>query len=129
MQVYRDQDTLHRAVNDIRAAKAEIAALHTRSPALSAELLAQGDAIAARASEVEGRMTQVKIKSSEGSLLFPVMLNEQIYAFAATLEDSDTAPTSQEMTTYDSFHSQLTALLAEWEKVKADLDTFRTRVR
>ena len=127
MQVYRDQDTLHRAVNDIRAAKAEIAALHARNPAPPADVLAQGDAIAARASEIEGRMTQVKIKSSEGSLLFPVMLNEQIYAFAATLEDSDMAPTAQEMSTYESLHSQLTALLAEWEKVKADLDALRAR--
>ena len=107
MQVYRDQDTLHRAVNDIRAAKAELAALHTRTPPLPADVLAEGDAIAGRASDIEGRMMQVKIKSSEGSLLFPVMLNEQLYAFAATLEDADTAPTVQETTTYASLHSQL----------------------
>ena len=70
MQVYHDQDTLHRAVNDIRASRAELAALHARIPALSASVLAQADALAGRAADIEGRITQVKIKSSEGSYHF-----------------------------------------------------------
>ena len=53
------------------------------------------------------------------------MLNEQPYAFAATLEDSDMAPTAQKITTFDSLHSQLQALLSEWSKVKADIDALR----
>ncbi|HVT36144.1 MAG TPA: hypothetical protein VHE37_11185, partial [Nevskiaceae bacterium] len=108
MKVYHDQDALHRAVLDIRGAR------ETLKNAASAD----AQALAARASSIEGRLMQVQIHSSEGSLLFPVLLNEQIYALAWMLEDADTAPTREMVQAFDAAHAQLTALLAEWDEVK-----------
>ncbi len=55
MQIYHDQDALHRAVNDIRAAEALIAGLH-KKPGTDANLLTQGDAIARAAGAIERQL-------------------------------------------------------------------------
>jgi photosystem II stability/assembly factor-like uncharacterized protein len=129
MQVFRDQDALHRAVNDIRAAKAEIDALHKR-PGADPALLAEGDAIAANASAIEQQLMQVNIKGSEANLNYPGMLNEQIYSFAGLLEDADTAPNQQETETYAELHSRLEDQLAAWNKLKdTRLAAFHTQLQ
>jgi photosystem II stability/assembly factor-like uncharacterized protein len=120
IETWHDIDALHRAVNDIREAKAEIATLHKKldSKPESASLLAEGDALVAAVEAIEGRLMQVNIKGSEGNLNFPDMLNEQIYAFAGVLEDADTAPTKQEVEFYATLHAQLAAQLDAWFEVK-----------
>ena len=57
---------------------------------------------------------QVNMKGSEANLAFPGMLNEQLASFAASLEDADTAPTSQEQALFDSLHAKLLEQLAKW---------------
>jgi hypothetical protein len=121
MQVYQDQDALHRAVNEIRAVKAGVAAVAARAagkPQAKA-LGAAGAALSARASKIEGVLVQVNIKGSEANLNYPGMLNEQIYTFSALLEDADTAPNAQETTTYAGMHARLAAQLADWNALKS----------
>jgi hypothetical protein len=120
IETWHDIDALHRAVNDIRDAKAEVATLHKKldSKPGSASLLAEGDALVAAVEPIEGRLMQVNIKGSEGNLNFPDMLNEQIYAFAGGLEDADTAPTKQEIEFYAALHAQLEVQLDAWSEVK-----------
>ncbi len=57
---------------------------------------------------------QVNMNGSEANLAFPGMLNEQLAAFAGTLEDADTPPTTQQQTLYSSLHEKLQAQLALW---------------
>jgi len=129
MQVYQDQDALHRAVNEIRDAKALAAGAH-KSHASDRALLAKGDAIANQASGLEDQLMQVNMKGSEANLNFPGKLNEQIYSFAGLLEDADAAPTPEETSTYSGFHSQLASLLSQWNKLKSgDVAQFRAQVQ
>jgi hypothetical protein len=128
MEVYRDQDTLHRAVNDIRAVKGEVAAALKKASGRpgSAPLAAAGNALVKQASQIEGVLMQVNINGSEANLNFPGMLNEQIYSFAGLLEDADTAPNVQEVETYAVMHAKLGMQLATWGKVKrTQLAAFR----
>ena len=120
MEVYQDQDTLHRAVNDIRALKSEVAAAmkETSGKPHGAELTAEGNTLLKQASQIEGVLTQVDIKGSEANLNFPGMLNEQIYSFSGLLDDADTAPNAQEMETYAGMHARLGAQLAAWNELK-----------
>jgi photosystem II stability/assembly factor-like uncharacterized protein len=128
MEIYHDQDTLHRAVNDIRDAKALVASAH-KSHGNDKALLARGDAIAKQASALETELMQVNMKGSEANLNFPGMLNEQIYSFAGLLDDADAAATPEETATYADFHGKLAALLAQWNKMKqGDLAPFRAQV-
>ena len=131
IETWHDIDALHRAVNDIRDAKAEVATLHKKLDGKpgSAGLLAEGDALVAAVEAIEGRLMQVNIKGSEGNLNFPDMLNEQIYAFAGLLEDADTAPTKQEVEFYAVLHAQLEVQLNAWSDVKRTaLASFRNHL-
>jgi hypothetical protein len=102
LATYHDIDTLHRAVNDIRA----------RRKALKGAPASAGlDTKLARIEEV---LVQVNMNGSEANLAFPGMLNEQLAAFAGTLEDADTPPTTQQQALYTSLHDKLQAQLALW---------------
>ncbi len=100
--VVADIDALHRAVNDIRARREKL----DGTPA-SRELAAKLDVI-------EGELMQINMKGSEANLAFPGMLNEQYAAFALTLEDADTAPTTQQQALYKSLHAKLDTQLGLW---------------
>ena len=129
VEVYHDQDALHRAVNDIRAVKSEVAATLKKANG-SAALTAEGNALAAQASQIEDVLMQVNIKGSEANLNFPGMLNEQIYGFAGLLDDSDTAPTRQELETYAGMHARLGTQLAAWSELKnTKVAAFRTHAQ
>ena len=102
LATYRDIDILHRAVNDIRAKrKAPKTAAASASAALEAKL-----------ARVEEALVQVNMNGSEANLAFAGMLNEQLAAFAGTLEDADTPPTAQQQALYASLHEKLQAQLA-----------------
>ncbi len=124
MQVYHDLDALHRAVNDIRAAKSEIAAAIKKNSALATE----GNALIQKMGGIEGQLMQVNMKGSEANLNFPGMLNEQIYSFGSILEDSDTAPNAEEIELSKDLHARLGVQLADWDNVKkTQLAAFRAQ--
>jgi len=93
---------LHRAVNDIRARRKAL-----KSAAASAGL----DAKLAR---IEEALVQVNMNGSEANLAFPGMLNEQLAAFAGSLEDADTQPTTQQQALYTALHEKLESQLVLW---------------
>jgi photosystem II stability/assembly factor-like uncharacterized protein len=132
MEVYHDQDVLHRTVNDIRTFKNQVAAALQAGGGAphSAALTAQGNALLQQASQIEGALMQVNIKGSEANLNFPGMLNEQIYSFAGLLDDADTAPNKEEADTYAGLHARLAAQLADWnDLVKTKAAPFCSEVR
>jgi photosystem II stability/assembly factor-like uncharacterized protein len=126
MEVYHDQDALHRAVNDIRALKGKVAAALKAASGKpqSAGLAAEGNALAAQASKIERELMQVDIQGSEANLNFPGKLNEQIYSFSLLLEDADTAPNAQEVETYAALHAKLGTQLAAWNALQPQAGTF-----
>ncbi|MGO9803610.1 MAG: WD40/YVTN/BNR-like repeat-containing protein [Steroidobacteraceae bacterium] len=132
MQVYHDQDALHRAVNDIRGVKAGATALAAKAQGKPQGRALQADAasLVKRAATIESVLMQVNIKGSEANLNFPGMLNEQIYSFAGLLDDADTAPNVQEIETYAALHDKLGKELADWSALKTTgVAAFCTRAR
>jgi hypothetical protein len=132
MEAYHDQDALHRAVNDIRAFKGELATALKEAGGKpgGAALTEEGNAVLQQASKIEGVLMQVNIKGSEANLNYPGMLNEQIYSFASLLDDADTAPTTPEVETYAGLHARLEAQLADWANLKqTGIASLCTRVR
>ncbi|HWD68477.1 MAG TPA: hypothetical protein VG227_10995 [Caulobacteraceae bacterium] len=101
-----DIDALHRAVNEVRAARKAIAA--SADKALDPKL-----------ADIEEALMQVNMKGSEADLAFPGMLNEQYATFAGVLDDADTAPTAQETAMFNQLHTRLGVQLAAWSKLKA----------
>jgi photosystem II stability/assembly factor-like uncharacterized protein len=120
MEVYHDQDALHRAVNDIRGVKSGATALAAKAQGKPQGAALQADAasLVKQAATIESVLMQVNIKGSEANLNFPGMLNEQIYSFAGLLDDADTAPNAQEVETYAALHDKLGKELADWNALK-----------
>jgi hypothetical protein len=63
---------------------------------------------------VEAQLTQVKLKSSEGTLRYPVMLNEQFDTFRALIENADAAPTQSMLDVFAGLDQRLNAALSQW---------------
>jgi hypothetical protein len=103
LATYRDIDTLHRAVNDIRAKRKTL------------KIDRAGAGLDAKLARIEEALMQVNMNGSEANLAFPGMLNEQLAGFAGTLEDADTAPTTQQQALYATLHQKLEAQLALWK--------------
>jgi hypothetical protein len=69
-------------------------------------------------SPVEASLMQVKMKSSEGNLRYPNMLNEQYATFSDLIQSVDQSPTAQQLLVYDDLHERLGAQLAKWQQIQ-----------
>ena len=119
----REQITaLHRAVNEIRAVKGEVAALHRRfgENARMKAAFDAADELDKKINPVEEELIQVNMKGSEGNLAFPNMLNEEFDSFSHTIEAADTAPTQPLIEVSQNLGQRLEAQLKNWAQIKAD---------
>lgn len=111
-------DTLHRTVNRIRITKAQLhnLAQHLGTDAPSREVAGDLKALEAKLSPVEEALIQVKLGSSEGTLRFPAMLNEQLDTFRASIE-ADAKPTQAQLELYQAFARRLGTELRCWQEL------------
>jgi len=127
-----DIDALHRAVNSVRRAGADLARVKNGLGDCEASkpVLQQADALSKKLATIEAALMQVDMKGSEANLAFPGKLNEQYASFALSLGDADTPPTTQHRVLYHSLHTQLDTELAAWREVKGNAVTdFNTNLK
>jgi len=121
-QVTERISQLHQAINEIREVKSQIKNLHARfndDDKLKASLAAADD-LDKKMSEVEQRLVQVNTKSSEGTLAFPSMLNEEFDSFSHVIEYADTEPTKPQLEVFQLLSGKLDEQLKKWAQIKAD---------
>ncbi len=127
MQV-RDANTeLHRAVNQIRALRAELKAVHQRfeNDASMKPLLEHASVLDKKMTPVEEQLIQVNMKGSEANLAFPNMLNEQLDSFSSSVQTGDGAPARQQYEVFKMLRGQLDQQLAAWKQIMtADVPAF-----
>ena len=119
-KVQQDIDQLHRAVNQMRDLRSNLQLLQkwAGGDKSNAEVLAAAKSLDEKMSPVEGQLIQVRMKSSEGNLRYPNMLNEQYWSFNELIQFNDAAPTAQELQVYDELHQRLQAQLAQWQEIQ-----------
>jgi photosystem II stability/assembly factor-like uncharacterized protein len=113
---------LHTAINEIREIKTQIKNLHTRfdqDPRLKATLQAADDADK-KMSAVEEKLIQVHSKSSEGTLAFPSMLNEEFDTFSHDIDSGDREPTKPQLDVFADLSKRLDEQLQKWSQIKTD---------
>jgi photosystem II stability/assembly factor-like uncharacterized protein len=113
----RDRYTdLHRALNQIRSVRSDLESVRKRlaGTGQGTALLAAIGKLESSMAPIEASLTQVKLKSSEGTLRYPVMLNEQFDTFRAMIENADAAPTHPMLDVFASLDGRLSASLAQW---------------
>ena len=112
---------LHQAINDIRETKTQLASLEKRfahnerlQPALTA-----ATEMEKKMAAVEGKLIQVNMKSSEGNLVYPNMLNEEFYTFSRVTE-ADVAPTQPQEEVFKMLDGRLEEQLKSWQQIKTE---------
>ncbi|HYX69481.1 MAG TPA: hypothetical protein VE825_10135, partial [Terriglobales bacterium] len=110
---------LHNAVNQIRELRAQLKALEYRlgQDAKSKDVVAAAKALDAKMTPVEEQLIQTKLRSSEGNLNYPTMLNEQFYTLTFSVANADAAPTQQQYEVFNLLSKQLDEQLAKWQAI------------
>jgi hypothetical protein len=71
-------------------------------------------------STVEEQLIQVNMKSSEGNLVFPNMLNERFDTFSHVIDGANAAPTQPQLDVFKMLSDQLDTQLAQWTQLKTN---------
>ena len=131
-KVRQDIDGLHRAVNQMRALRNNLQTLEKWAAAGSpnSEVIGAAKALDQKISQVEESLIQVKMRSSEGNLRYPNMLNEQYASFNDLIQGFDQSPTAQQLLAYDDLHGRLSSQLVKWQDTRtADVQALNGLMR
>ena len=122
----------HDAVNQIRDIHGQLTALEKRL-AGNEKTKATADAakdLDKKFTDVEEALIQVKSKSGEDPLNFPIMIADQMMALDGTVQSADTAPTQSSHEVFDLLSKQLDEQMAKYRQLKdKDLTDFNKRIR
>jgi photosystem II stability/assembly factor-like uncharacterized protein len=120
-QVYQRFSQLHQAINEIRDTKSQLELLRKRFADQRAlqPLVAATDDLEKKMSAIEEKLIQVKMKSSEGNLVYPNELNEDFYTFSRSIE-ADAAPTEPQLDVFHDLETRLNEQLKSWTQVKSE---------
>jgi len=116
----RDQlSQLHQTVEEIRSIRQQFHTLQTRlgEDARYKPITTASDSLDKKMTPIEEQLLQVKIKSSEASLNYPVLMDEQLHALAGSVDNADTPPTQQQQAAFDSLRQQSEPLIAQWKQI------------
>jgi photosystem II stability/assembly factor-like uncharacterized protein len=110
----------HAAVNQIRDLRSQLKELHKRladSPR-GKEIVAAADELGKEMTQVEEELIQVKTKSSEDSLNYPVKLDDKLISLGGAVGRADAAPTQQDYDEFEALSRQLETHLARWKEIE-----------
>lgn len=109
----------HRAVNEIRAVKAQLASLSDRLGADShaAAVLASAREMSAKASAIEEELFQVRKTSVKDSFNYGGRLNDMVIALGASVERADAPPTRGQYDVLDTLVQRLDPPLSAWRNI------------
>lgn len=131
--VLRDRTSLlHDTVVSLRTARDQLGSLRGRAgkDPRFAQLAARAETISGALTEVERRLVAVDVKSSEGTLRFPVQLNEQLESLRGMLEGADAAPVPALREVFASYDEALQAQVARWRQISTrDLEAINADAR
>ena len=109
----------HKAVNQLRALRAEVQAMNKKYTGVAAwdPLRPAADDLIKKLTAVEEQLVQVKVKSTEGDLNFPTMLDEQLSALNGYVDAGDAAPTQGQAETFEMLSKKIEEQLAKWDGI------------
>jgi hypothetical protein len=117
----------NQTVIDIRNAKQQLDSYASKAaPALTTE----AKRISKELSTVEDAIYETKLRAGEDALNFPIRVNNKLGALLSTVDDSDTAPTTQSYEVFKELSAQLQVELDKLREIDAkDVNNFNRMVR
>jgi photosystem II stability/assembly factor-like uncharacterized protein len=129
----RDQvSQLHESVEQIRDARTQIHTLTQRlgESARFKPIVSASQDLDKKMSPVEEKLVQVNAKSSEASLNFPVMIDEQLHSLHNSLETADAPPSEQQYQAFEELTAEAAPLIAQWKQIMTnDLAALNDMIR
>jgi hypothetical protein len=122
----------HDAVKQIRDVRTQLKALETRlkNDSRGKELVAAAEQLDKKMTAIEEELIQVKSKSSEDPLNYPIKVNDKLMALEGTVESAEAAPTQQSYEVFDELSRQLDVPLAKWKDIQSsDLANLNQQLR
>ena len=121
MQVRDKTSEANEMVIRIREIKKNIADRVKKDPSLDAA----GERLSTRLSAVEEDIYQVRNRSNQDPLNFPIKLNNQIAALMRVIETGDAKPTDQSYVVFKELSAQLDAIRQDFDAIlQSDLANF-----
>jgi photosystem II stability/assembly factor-like uncharacterized protein len=119
MKIRDANEYLHLAVNQIREVRDQLQTVRkwAGDSQNARPVLAAAEQLDKKMTPIEEQLMQVKMKSSEGSLRYPIMLNEQLDSLSHSVEAADVPPTEQMYKVFDLLNQRLTAQLSQWQEI------------
>ena len=107
---------IHEAVTEIREVRTQIRGLDRRlgEDSRYTPLLASAKEFDTKTLSVEGQLLQVKAKSSEANLNFPVLIDERLHSLLFSVDAGDYGPTQQQVQAFEELQKQAQPLLAQY---------------
>jgi photosystem II stability/assembly factor-like uncharacterized protein len=124
MQVRDKTSEANEIVIRIRDIKKNIAERVKKDPSLDAA----GERLATKLSAVEEDLYQVRNRSNQDPLNFPIKLNNQIAALMRVIETGDAKPTDQSYVVFKELNDRLEEIRKRYEEIlKSDTNGFSTK--
>ena len=126
-QLTRRLTSLHNTVNGIRDLRAQLNALAQRYKNVPAwqSVKPLADELLKKITAVEDKIIQSKMKSTEGDLRYPTMIDEQLIYLNWSVDASDAAPTDAQQQLFAELSAKLQEQLNLWDQILSrDLSGF-----
>jgi hypothetical protein len=123
---------VHTAINTVRTVRAQLDdwTKRTAKHEAGARIAAAAKALNARLAAAEEHLIQVKIKSDQDSLNYPVMINAKLAFLAALVGSAEAGPTKAQHALFEDLEARASTHLRAIEAaLTEDLPAFNTLVR
>jgi hypothetical protein len=118
----RDRITeLHDTLSQIRDTRSQLHGLRQRmgENARLKAIVEASDSLDKKMTPIEEELLQVKSKSTEANLNYPVMLDERLHSLAFSVDGADAAPTKQQYEVFETLSQQSGVQVAKWKDIMA----------
>ncbi len=125
-RISRRLTVLHKTVNQVRDLRGQVQAMSRKYAAAAAwEPLRPGaEELLKKLSVLEERLVQTQVKSTEGDLNFPTMVDEQLIYLSFAVDAGDAAPTKAQSETFEMLSRKVEDQLSKWDGIlSSDLTT------
>ncbi len=121
LKVRDELSELHQTVNEIRTLRVQFHGLQSRLGvnAQFKSILAASNALDKKMTPIEEQLLQVKIKSSEASLNYPVLIDERLHGLFFSVDAADAAPTQQQYAAFEDLSGRAAPLIAQWNQIRS----------
>jgi hypothetical protein len=118
-KISRRLTVTHKTINQLRDLRAEVQAMNKKYAGVAAwEPLRSGaEELVKKLTALEEQLVQTKIKSTEGDLNFPTMLDEQLTYLSFAVDAGDAAPTQGQVETFEMLSKKIEEQLSKWDGI------------